>query len=77
MQRCVVLGQITVVKAKSGFGFTIKGSKPIRIGRVKKGGAAERSGLLAGDIVTGVDGLDSARMTAESVAVVVRCGIRN
>lgn len=51
-----------------GFGFTVIGSCPVKIGRIDSISRAEEAGLQQGDIVIRVNGQNVSRSTSVSVA---------
>ena len=59
-------------RSEAGYGFTLRGSCPTRVGRVKAGGAACVAGLHRGDYVLRANGVDVSRATAATVAHMVR-----
>lgn len=59
-------------KGSHGYGFTVKGSCPVRIGRVKTEGAACQQGLHRGDFIVRINGQNISRSSAESIARIVR-----
>ena len=63
---------MTVAKCSSGYGFTIKGSMPVRVGRVKPSGAAENAGLRNGDYILNINDKDITSSTVEAIANIVR-----
>lgn len=55
-----------------GFGFTVVGSSPARIGSVERESLAEEAGLRQNDLVIRVNGQNVSRSTAVSVAKCIR-----
>ena len=63
---------MVIHKNHTGFGFTIRGSCPVRVGRVKGSSTSAVAGLQSGDYVTRINGQNVSRSRAESVAEIVR-----
>lgn len=57
-----------------GYGFTVRNTRPVTVGRVKPAGAAYRAGLHSGDVVTKVNGRNLDLLSAEDAALMVRYG---
>ena len=59
-------------KTEAGYGFTVKSSCPVRVGRVKSHGPAENAGLGRGDYIIRINGQNVSTATADTVAEIVR-----
>lgn len=64
--------QVVLPKLPTGYGFTVQGANPARVGHLKKSGAAKMYGILPGDEVIKVNGEDVSHETASYVANLVR-----
>ena len=64
--------QISIPRGYLGYGFTVKGALPVRVGRVKEGGAAEDAGLRDSDVILRINSVDVTRATTEHVAELIR-----
>ena len=56
----------------TGFGFTVSGSCPVRVGRVTSQSAAAEAGMKRGDLLERVDSINVSRSAADSVAALIR-----
>lgn len=54
----LTLRLIQVVREADSFGFVIKSSSPAYIESVDRGGAADKAGILPGDYLIKVNGID-------------------
>ena len=59
-------------KKSSGFGFSIKGSKPVLVGKVKSGSSAENAGLKTGDCITAINQENIVDLDLKSVTDKIR-----
>ncbi|XP_013382270.1 uncharacterized protein LOC106153048 [Lingula anatina] len=59
-------------RGERGFGFTVVGSCPVRVGRVEQSSEAWSSGLRTGDYIVQINSQNVSRSTAESVVRLVR-----
>src|SRR6218665_936255 len=64
--------QIVMQRHPTGFGFTLMGSSPVCVVKVKRDSSAATAGLALGDYITNVNGQDVSRLSAESVAAIIR-----
>ncbi|ELU10310.1 hypothetical protein CAPTEDRAFT_224758 [Capitella teleta] len=64
--------KIVIPKAIDGYGFTVKGSKPVRVGRVTQGSTSYSSGLLHDDYILTINGKDVSQSSPTTVAKIVR-----
>jgi PDZ domain/Phosphotyrosine interaction domain (PTB/PID) len=58
---------VLLTRGRSGYGFTISGQKPCRLGGIVQGSAADHAGLQVGDRVMGIDGHDVSNSTHDDV----------
>jgi len=56
----------------TGFGFTVTGSCPVRVGRVASPSPASEAGMRRGDLIERVDKINVSRSASDSVAALVR-----
>ena len=56
----------------AGYGFSVRGSCPVRIGHVKVTGSAYQAGIQRGDYVIRLDGVNVLNETPDQVANVIR-----
>lgn len=68
---------ITISQPCNGFGLTIRGTCPPRVGRVKTRGAAASSGLKPGDCLVKINGRCVLRSDARTVAKLVQQSSRD
>ena len=55
-----------------GYGFTLTGSCPVRVGSVSSTGPAQLAGLRPADVVTRLNGRNVSRATLNSVTRIIR-----
>jgi hypothetical protein len=58
---------VTLTRGRSGYGFTISGEKPCRLGAIVQGSSADRAGLQNGDRVISIDGHNVSGSTHDDV----------
>ncbi|KAK2150619.1 hypothetical protein LSH36_398g00006 [Paralvinella palmiformis] len=63
---------LVIYKKNHGYGFTVKNTCPVRVGRVKPCGPSEEAGLLKGDYIKRINGQNVSMASAQSVAEIVR-----
>ena len=63
---------VVIARGYLGYGFTVKGSMPVRVGHVKETGAADDAGLRDGDAILRINAVDVTRATTEHVAAMIR-----
>ena len=59
-------------RGKTGYGFTVLGCSPVKVGKVDEGSAAKDAGLCEGDYIVRINGQNVSRSTAESVVRIVK-----
>ena len=64
--------QLIIERGNAGYGFTVTGSCPVKVGSVRVWGAAHEAGLQEGDFFVRINGLNVSRSSVESVAKIVR-----
>ena len=55
-----------------GRGFSVSGERPTFVARVQTGSAADQAGLLTGDRIIRVDGVDVSGCTSDALARIIR-----
>ena len=55
-----------------GYGFTVRGGCPTRVGHVRQGSSAQLAGLREGDYITHINACDVTFLGKQDVAKVVR-----
>ena len=55
-----------------GYGFTVRGSCPTRVGRIREHGPAQQAGIQRGDYILNINATNVTRSGAESVAAMVK-----
>jgi len=63
---------VTLSRVEEGFGFSIRGSKPIAISGVDKGGQAEAAGVKLKDWVLAVNGVNVKYKSHDEVVRLVK-----
>ena len=63
---------MVVQRKSSGFGFTVRGSCPVKVSRVKDAGAAAAAGLMRGDHIISINDADVSTFTAQSVVNIIK-----
>ena len=56
----------------AGYGFTVRGPHPIRVGRIKVGGPAEEAGLRKGDVILSINDEPINEQDMQQVAYMIR-----
>jgi len=64
--------QLVIARGRTGYGFTVTGSCPVKVGSVRVWSAAHEGGLQEGDFIVRINGLNVSRSSVESVAKIVR-----
>ena len=64
--------QLIINRGNAGYGFTVTGSCPVKVGSVRVWGASHEAGLQEGDFFVRINGLNVSRSSVESVAKIVR-----
>ena len=72
MFTCLILYPQLKIHFSSGYGFTVRNTRPITVGRVKEHSAAFSAGLHSGDVVTKINGKHLEKYSAEEAALMVR-----
>lgn len=67
MQRSHRIETVSIKRGRTGYGFTVSGHNPCRLGGIAEGGAAEQAGLQVGDIVLGINGYDVSKASHDDV----------
>ena len=55
-----------------GYGFTVRGPNPIRVGRIKVGGPAHEAGMKKGDVILRINGQNMDSTDMQTVAEIIR-----
>ncbi|CAH1786293.1 unnamed protein product [Owenia fusiformis] len=63
---------LVIGRGRKGYGFTVLGSSPVRIGRVDEGSQAHKQGLEKGDCLVRINGQNVSRSSAESIVRIIR-----
>ena len=63
---------VSLKKGKRGYGFTVTGSCPVKVGQVKDGSPAHEAGLEKEDTVVKINGKNVSRSIADTVAKIIR-----
>lgn len=64
---------VSLSRGRSGFGFTITGELPCRLGGVVPGSAADSAGLQSGDRLIGINGQDVSVLSHDEVVRRIGC----
>ena len=64
--------QVVIPKTEAGYGFTVKGAGPVRVGRVTLTSSSHKAGLRQGDVILRINGQDVAQKKSTVVAKIVR-----
>ena len=64
--------QVVLPRGCHGYGLTVRGSCPVKVGRVKELGTARQAGLHRGDCIVSLDGNNVSRSSSDSVASIIR-----
>ena len=67
-----IFDQVVLQKKSSGFGFTVRGSCPVKVSRVKDAGAAAAAGLMRGDHIISINDADVSTSTAQAVVHIIK-----
>ncbi|KAI0227530.1 Regulator of G-protein signaling 3 [Lamellibrachia satsuma] len=59
---------LVITRGTAGYGFTVTGSCPVKVGSIRVWGAAHEAGLQEGDFFVRINGLNVSRSSVESVA---------
>lgn len=63
---------VAIKKASTGYGFSVIGGCPVKVGRVDAGSPAAVAGLQKGDLIVSINGKNVSRSTNDSVAKIVK-----
>ena len=62
--------QVAIKRGSAGYGFSVVGGCPVKVGRVDAGSPA--AGLQKGDLIVSINGKNVSRSTNDSVAKIVK-----
>jgi Rho guanine nucleotide exchange factor 12 len=63
---------LTIIKDTNGYGMKVSGDNPVYVESVKHGGAAQKAGLIAGDMILKVNGVDVKFSTHTQVVQLIK-----
>ena len=69
---CVCVCQVTVLRGKDGYGFTICSDSPVRVQAVDPGSPAHQAGLQQGDSILQLNGLPVEQWKCVDLAQAIR-----
>ena len=72
MLRLRILFQVTLKHRGVGYGFTVHGPFPMRVGRVRPQGPARDAGLRSGDVIVTINGERVSVLDIKEVAERIR-----
>ena len=63
---------VAIKRGSAGYGFSVVGGCPVKVGRVDAGSPAATAGLQKGDLIVCINGKNISRSTNDSVAKIVK-----
>lgn len=67
---------LTIIKDSNGYGMKVSGDNPVYVESVKHGGAAQKAGLVAGDMILKVNGVDVKFSTHTQVVQLIKGNLK-